>query len=790
MNQESMPTIVKSVLSALILLFPVMSAPAQNAPAPQLPQNVRINQVPALDRDALLLDSLDQYKVIRQISPQQLRSIQINVGENQTMNLGEVSRELFADNEKIEANFAKARGAILGGRAESSSDVVETEDSFILTRTTKAVVLDPQALERVSPEFKDFAKDSAKAKNQPLSSLDAASRKGFEEFIKTELPTLPAGDPLRKAYESGGQEALLHAVGEGKGTLEITDTFVVPKNPLPLVDGKLRMPTIKKGVLDFKQTTPLRGALLSDNAELLLSSLSTGRVDRATEIVPLVTRRPGTAPETDAPEGPRASSTQGGEERFTAEFLAGFTRGNSWQWERRWSYPSGFFRISLGAGYGIGLRIPIEVKGRFGPTRLDFKSNNSDRPRNVGLRIQANTVDADAAFYRRVGLPAAKVFEGKETVLELKFYYGMKFRALWTDIIHIPKTEMGIDEGKNFKPPFGNSGSGYDIHIPASATGTDFNLSAIRGRAQAGFRFNGKGSINLNQSFLLGAQAIGNRRLTFTSSTPQNLGFELPANPPNVGGLQRQQYGFRLTDPSYAIDLTVTPLVLASVTVGYSWVSHTFSTGWLPLNVFKINLGRIRLDTHTGTTSSYSYTDGLKTFEQIRFAEGVTPVENTTVGIGSLPPRDNRPKEPVVGIGAKKPRPANSKYETISIRCAQNNKIVRAGIGKETLLGAVSDRTAGWETFELIKLGGNRVALRSVQNGKYVRAGVTAQTLLAAVSDRISGWETFEMTELGGGRFTLKSTQNGKYVRAGVGKDTLLAAVSDRVAGWETFIRE
>jgi len=80
-----------------------------------------------------------------------------------------------------------------------------------------------------------------------------------------------------------------------------------------------------------------------------------------------------------------------------------------------------------------------------------------------------------------------------------------------------------------------------------------------------------------------------------------------------------------------------------------------------------------------------------------------------------------------------------------------------------------------------------RFALISVQSGKYVRAGGGPNSLLGAISDRVAGWETFEWIDLGGSRIALRSAQNGKFVRAGVGQESLLAAVSDRVAAWETF---
>lgn len=125
--------------------------------------------------------------------------------------------------------------------------------------------------------------------------------------------------------------------------------------------------------------------------------------------------------------------------------------------------------------------------------------------------------------------------------------------------------------------------------------------------------------------------------------------------------------------------------------------------------------------------------------------------------------------------------------ERFALISVQSGKYVRAGGGQESLLGAVSDRIADWETFERVPIDGTRVAIRAVLSGKYVRAAGGPNSLLGAVSDRVAGWETFEWIDLGGSRIALRSAQNGKYVRAGVGQESLLAAVSDRIAAWETF---
>jgi len=431
------------------------------------------------------------------------------------------------------------------------------------------------------------------------------------------------------------------------------------------------------------------------------------------------------------------------------------------------------------------------VQGRFGRTQLDFKSHFPDRQRNVGLQVGVDTLDAHSDFYRRVGLPAEKVFEGQETVLQLKAYYGMKFRALWTDIVHIPTREVGVDFGDNFKPPFGNSSSGYRLVIPAKLTGTDLNLGAVRGKAETALFFSGKGSINLNHAPLLQGLTLRDSQLTFNNQQPQIVSYPLPALPANVAGVQELKYGFRLTKPTYTVDLTVTPQVLVAITAGYKSISRRFSTGWIPLNALRINLANIRLNAHEGTRSFYEYSGGRKTFEQISFAEGVVPgaAGDSQLSIVSTGPKDRPVSLNTIGTGAREQRPPST-MNTLYFRSAQNGKWIQAGLGRESLLGAVSKIKDGWASFEIIRLGGNRIALRSLQNNKLIRTGVPRDSHLAAVSDQIGAGETFEWLDLGGSKFALRSVQNGKYVRAGVGSESNLAAVSDRIAAWETFLKE
>lgn len=760
---------------------------AQQAPAVRLPPNIKLSRIPDQDADALVIGGLKNYPGLLQINPQQLQRHSVSVGENQLMALSEVAEGILASHRKLEAGFARAPRALLGGKTEPTVDLVETDETFILVRSTKAVVLDPKAAGDASPEFKDYLQNGAREKKASMTDLTPESQKGMAEFINNELRTLPAGDPIRAAYEQGGEKAMLEAVGEGKGALEITDTFIIPKTRLVMANGQLRIPALKNGVFSFKQGALSTLPALPEQNMAALSKLGREHLLKGEEIVAL--RIPGTAPEQAAPPGRRpASSTQGGEERFTAEFLTGFTEGNSWQWERRWTFPSGSFRITLGAGYGIGLRVPIVVQGRFGPTELDFKSHFPDRDRNVGMALNVDTLDANADFYRRVGLAPGKVFSGQETVLQLKAYYGLKFRALWSTIVHIPTREIGVDFGDHFKPPFGNAESGYRLVIPARMTGTEIDLGVVRGKAETALYFSGKGTIGLQHALVREGIALPANSLSFSSPQRQTVAYTLPALPANVAGVQEQKYGFRLTKPSYALNLTVTPQVSVGIRVGYSWVSRSFSTGWIPLNALKVNLGHVRLSEHEGTTGFHEYTGGRKTFEQISFPPGVVPGTPTDPKAGIVS-TGAKIRPGTVGIGSNE-RTVLSAKGAFTFRSAQNQKLVRAGLGQDSQLGAVSPGRGSWESFNVVKLAGNRIALRSLQSNKLVKVVPTQQNLLAAVSDQVGEWETFEMRELGGNKFALRSVRTGKYVRAGVGAESKLAALSDQIGAWETFLKE
>ena len=126
--------------------------------------------------------------------------------------------------------------------------------------------------------------------------------------------------------------------------------------------------------------------------------------------------------------------------------------------------------------------------------------------------------------------------------------------------------------------------------------------------------------------------------------------------------------------------------------------------------------------------------------------------------------------------------------QVVAIRSIQNNKLVSAGWGGDSLLSATAKGSSAWRTFILVYLEDGNVALLSAYNGKYVRAGGGQYSLLGAVSSHVNEWEKFKLIRLGGDKIAFQSVQNKKYVRAGVDKQSYLAAVSPRIDVWEKFI--
>ena len=734
------------LLAALFAVIPAAAQPRGPALAPPqaAPRLAPLGALaPRLDDEALAVRHLTLRAPLRTLAPEALRGRSVMIGERESEDLQAVAGRVFAGNAGFEREAQNA-GAALQRRPDITLQAVELPDSVMLVRATRVNVRDPAAFARSSPAFRDFLGERGAL---PVSrdQLSAEARAGLDRFMANEAAGLPADDPIAVAARQG-PDAVLRAIAEGRGEFEMIDTVVLPTRPLPVVDGRVQHLRMRDGLI-------LHGELVGSESALLRALAAGG---------PRSDRRQG--PPRDLHE--QATIDADGRHRFSQGFLAGFTRGLAWEWEKRWRYTSGFFRITLGASFGFGVRIPIELSGQLEPARI-VRRDLRDQPDVVRLSATARTFDADAAFYRRVGLDDDLVRRGHEFVLEAQFSYGLKFRALWHDWAHIPMRHLGFDFSDDFTPPLsGGSRATVRLAIPASLTHTELDLGVLRGEAQAAIALQGSGRVGFDYEALWGEQVRRRQRLEFYRAEAQTVAETLPAlSAGRVGDSARQSFGFRIGDPDYRLNLSLLPQLRVRVRVGVDGFSRTFSTGWISLNQFRVDLGTVSFHRHAGTDGDYRFAGGLKQFDRV----DATPGGNTATGPAG---------------GAAGATPAG---RVVALRSAQNGRFVRGGIDRQGGLAAVSGHVAAWETFEVVDLGEGRVALRARANRRFVRAGLGDHALLAATSERIGGWETFHLEPTPDGRFALRSTQNGRYVRAGFDDDTRLAAVSRRIEAWETF---
>lgn len=146
--------------------------------------------------------------------------------------------------------------------------------------------------------------------------------------------------------------------------------------------------------------------------------------------------------------------------------------------------------------------------------------------------------------------------------------------------------------------------------------------------------------------------------------------------------------------------------------------------------------------------------------------------------------------------GADQPAPAAQQLPSSFALKAANNAYVSSNAGLEDdragILIADRPEAGAWEIFELLDLGGGKVAFRAA-NGKFVSADRSIGGLLVANRDTVGEWETFELLSFDGDRKVLRTT-DGRYVTADLGlegdlKGRLFADRSE-AREWETFTLE
>ncbi len=662
----------------------------------------------------------------------------------QTEKLGNVVGAVFTEQADFFQNAQRAAAGVLTAPPEADDEVLEFDDSYALVRSTSVVVANPQAFAQTSQAFRDFV-GTAPSGIVSKADLKPEGTAGLAEFMANELPNLPPDNPLRQAAEQGGEEAVLRAISEGKGTFEIVDTIIVPKRAFLVANGQLQQPAFQNGVLIYNRPQPFQtqSLELSNLMQIDFSALQAadaGRQERAR-----AEERPA-APAARTVIQPEIEKT--GTAVYEIEFLAGFTRASSWEWERRWNFPSGFFRLTLFGSYGIGMRIPIKVDGELSPADITVK-DIQDRSIPIQNKIRVNAINADANFYRRAGLAGNKIFNGDEAVLEVRFGWGCKLRAFWIDLYHNPNSwDLNFNFNEDFTPPFGADRTGFRIAIPPSLTSTELNLGVLKGYAQAGFSVGGQGTIELDHEFFLGSRKLDTQTLRFRDTSYKTLDVLLPAL--DVSGLfGKNEFGVEFKNPKYEINMTITPEIKVALTAGYQSLSRTFSTGWIPLNSMKVRLGTIPFERHAGSRSAFKFDKGQKKFVKLQ---------------------------------------ESRQAEIVPFISHHSNKFVRPAVTEQSLLEASGSRMSEWGQFQIYELGNNEIAIRSVRSAKYVTVGPPPRFYLYALSDEIGDAQKFHKETIFPGIYALRAKRSGKYVRAGMGDRSSLGATSDSISDWEKFL--
>lgn len=303
----------------------------------------------------------------------------------------------------------------------------------------------------------------------------------------------------------------------------------------------------------------------------------------------------------------------------TQYFLAGFTFGREYEWRLRIEQrinrcligcaKTYFVEAFAGFNYGLGLRFPIEVTGK-----ASFRKDNGIATASVTPTFRA--FDGSPAQYLAAGLPAEKLFGGKEFVAQFGAHAGFGFEVPIYPALSI-SFSRGIDftdylggkfKGGNFdppNPPSPNSPGGEALAAPI----TLYDVDLIGNQANFGF---------------VGAQVFPSANIILTSKdlsfTVADLngkpavkgvksGTTVPINADTATGALE----FDIKDPLYNLVLTVEPGIVARLFVDIGlWGKNWDIPVYFPSLALSVPSGGLTFACHDGTVCSREYTFATK----------------------------------------------------------------------------------------------------------------------------------------------------------------------------------
>lgn len=575
---------------------------------PNVPTGRVSAATPALDNTSLLGKHLLGSRAVQRGSLASMARKTVEVAPGKQAQLGNIAAAAFASQQALKAELGRASSGLFGAVVQRD-EAIELPDRFIITRTTSAVVKTPATVRGVSQAFRE--QTSGQSGTITLASLPADARAGLRAFMQEAQGYAP-GHPMRAAA-ARGEQGMLDAIAAGEGTFEVTDTIVVPKRAVVVRQGTVSAPTQARGVQQYSTTRPVNLGLsttASAPSGVLVGGQTSAALHRGTRV--------------DSP-GVRG----GGTYQSTARRLNGFTFADAWEWERTWRYPSGFFRFGVSAWYGLGLRIPIEVKATVSPTQLQTRQA-VDPALSYDVRLSTAPVNGNAAYYQQAGLSPEQVLQGRELAAGGGFTYNLKLRALWTTVITRSggrefRLTGGTAGSGDFTPPIGNATRSASIFVPASLTGTSLSFGPLSGKIELGVKVNMKGRITGDVTGLVDGRAAAcddrgtsaadlrtPHRFDHRSATQESV-YNCPL--PRSNTSKNTSYGFRVSNLNYRADWSLTPGAQGSVSARYKGWGKTFKlTFWL--DSVSIPLGSSSFGAHAGTANTVQWQGGLKRFER------------------------------------------------------------------------------------------------------------------------------------------------------------------------------
>jgi len=236
------PNVLYAILFCMMLAVPLIAAPPPGMAPPSTAVSVVI---PPVLKNAPELTGLVRHwdsqsilaiEVARQAPRQVLNRadmgrIRIENDIGRHIELDKLYDATFTGHRVLGQQLSRIPSTALIGTPQVNEAVVEFPDRLLMVRQARVVIRDPKQAAAAAPELAKFLSrvDMNAVSQARVDRLKPDEQESFRRYIKEELPLVEADDPLRKAMEEGGEDAVLRAVLSGVGEFEITDQVVVER---------------------------------------------------------------------------------------------------------------------------------------------------------------------------------------------------------------------------------------------------------------------------------------------------------------------------------------------------------------------------------------------------------------------------------------------------------------------------------------------------------------------------------------------------------------------------------